>query len=379
MRVMTILGTRPEIIRLSRVIALLDRTCDHTLVHTGQNFDPRLSDQFFKELDVREPDEYLGLNSSKFGTQLGQLMSKAENLFLKYRPQKLLVLGDTNSGLVSIVAKRLGVQVYHMEAGNRCHDDRVPEEVNRRIIDHTSSILIPYTHRSKENLLDEGIPLDKIYVSGNPIYEVLRYFASQIESSAILDVLGLTESEYFLVTAHRAENVDHEDRLRELINSLVNLRRVFGKRVICSVHPRTRARIDDLAGTIATDELELIEPFGFFDFVKLEKSAFCLISDSGTVQEEACILGKPNVTIREVTERPETIEVGSNILAGVKSSDIEQAVRLVTNESGSWVPPAEYMVPDVSHTVSRIIVGHRVLDRHEQSWIDRSTSSDERS
>jgi UDP-N-acetylglucosamine 2-epimerase (non-hydrolysing) len=374
MKVMTVLGTRPEIIRLSRLIELLDRTCDHTLVHTGQNFDPRLSDLFFDEMGVRSPDEYLGINSTGFGDQLGQLFVKIEELFNRYRPEKLVVLGDTNSGLVSIVAKRMGIQVYHMEAGNRCYDDRVPEEVNRRIIDHSSSVLIPYTHRSKENLLAEGIAREKIFVSGNPIYEVLTHYESQIDSSTVLEDIGLQDSEYFLVTAHRAENVDQEDRLRTLVNSLANLQQTFGKRVVCSVHPRTRSKIDLMADKSSLEELELIEPFGFFDFVKLEKSAYCLISDSGTVQEEACIFGKPNVTIREVTERPETIEVGSNMLSGIESPAVEQAVRLVTSENVTWTPPAEYLATGVSNIVARIVFGYRSLDQNELAWIDDSSA-----
>ncbi|NQW17670.1 MAG: UDP-N-acetylglucosamine 2-epimerase (non-hydrolyzing) [Chloroflexi bacterium] len=372
MRVMTVLGTRPEIIRLSRLIEVLDKSCDHTLVHTGQNYDPLLSDLFFDELGVRRPDEYLGVKSHEFGEQLGQLFGKIEKLFKQYRPERLLVLGDTNSGLVAIIAKRLGIQVFHMEAGNRCYDDRVPEEVNRRIIDHSSTVLIPYTHRSKENLLAEGIARERIFVSGNPINEVLTHYAPSIDSSSIVDHLGLQESDYFLVTAHRSENVDQESRLRTLIDALANLQQVFGKRVVCSVHPRTRSRIDAVSDPLQTKELDLIEPLGLFDFVRLEKSAFCIITDSGTVQEEACIFGKPNVTIREVTERPETIEAGSNILSGIEPDAVESAARLVTDQIGSWNPPAEYLAEGVSQIVSRIVLGYRLLDRAEQTWLDDS-------
>lgn len=366
------LGTRPEIIRLSRLIEVLDKSCDHTLVHTGQNYDPLLSDLFFDELGVRRPDEYLGVKSHEFGEQLGQLFGKIEKLFKQYRPERLLVLGDTNSGLVAIIAKRLGIQVFHMEAGNRCYDDRVPEEVNRRIIDHSSTVLIPYTHRSKENLLAEGIARERIFVSGNPINEVLTHYAPSIDSSSIVDHLGLQESDYFLVTAHRSENVDQESRLRTLIDALANLQQVFGKRVVCSVHPRTRSRIDAVSDPLQTKELDLIEPLGLFDFVRLEKSAFCIITDSGTVQEEACIFGKPNVTIREVTERPETIEAGSNILSGIEPDAVESAARLVTDQIGSWNPPAEYLAEGVSQIVSRIVLGYRLLDRAEQTWLDDS-------
>ena len=374
MRVMTVLGTRPEIIRLSRIIPVLDKACEHTLVHTGQNYDPLLSDLFFDELGVRRPNEYLGVKSHEFGEQMGQLFGKIEMLFKQYRPERLVILGDTNSGLVSIIAKRLGIQVFHLEAGNRCYDDRVPEEVNRRIIDHSSTVLIPYTHRSKENLLAEGIARERIFISGNPIHEVLTHYAPRIDSSAILDTLGLQESDYFLVTAHRAENVDQESRLRTLIDALANLQQAFGKRVVCSVHPRTRSRIDALADPAQTNELDLIEPLGLFDFVRLEKSAFCIVTDSGTVQEEACIFGKPNVTIREVTERPETIEAGSNILSGIEPAAVESAARFVTDQIGSWTPPEEYLATGVSQIVSRIVLGYRLLDRAEQAWLDDSAT-----
>jgi len=371
---MTVLGTRPEIIRLSRIIEVLDESGEHTLVHTGQNYDPLLSDLFFDELGVRHPDEYLGVKSHEFGEQLGQLFGKIEKLFKKYRPERLVILGDTNSGLVAIIAKRLGIQVFHLEAGNRCYDDRVPEEVNRRIIDHSSTVLIPYTHRSKENLLAEGIARERIFVSGNPINEVLTHYAPNIDSSTILDTLGLNNSDYFLVTAHRSENVDQESRLRTLIDALANLQQVFGKRVVCSTHPRTRSRIDALADPAQTNELDLIEPLGLFDFVRLEKSAFCIITDSGTVQEEACIFGKPNVTIREVTERPETIEAGSNMLSGIEPASVENAARFVTSQIGTWKPPEEYLATGVSQIVSRIVLGYRLLDRAEQTWVDDSAA-----
>ncbi len=372
MKVMTVLGTRPEIIRLSRVIPMLDKYAEHTLVHTGQNYDPSLSDVFFKELGVRLPDAHLGVQAGGFGEQIGQILTRIESLFAEHRPERLLVLGDTNSGLVSIVAKRLGIQVFHMEAGNRCHDDRVPEEVNRRIIDHTSTVLMPYTHRSKENLLAEGIARHRIFVTGNPIKEVLDHYAPQIEASNALDRLGLEKGEFFLVTMHRAENVDDPSRLSDLMAALELLERSYGKRVVCSIHPRTRSKLADL-GYTAPSGIEMVEPLGFFDFVRLEQAAFCLVSDSGTVQEEACIFGIPNVTIREVTERPETIEAGSNILAGIEPRDVLAAVELVTNESRSWDPPAEYLASGVAATVVRILLGHRQVSPGEDGWAQGSS------
>ena len=368
MKVMTVLGTRPEIIRLSRLIPLLDQFADHTLVHTGQNYDPNLSEIFFDRLEVRNPDIYLGVRAEGFGEQIGQILTRIEPLFVKHRPDRLVVLGDTNSGLVSIVAKRLGIQVFHMEAGNRCYDDRVPEEINRRIIDHSSTVLLPYTHRSKENLLAEGIERRRIFVTGNPIKEVLDHNSQQIEASTVLDDLGLRENGYFLATMHRAENVDVPERLTDLMTAFEHLHKETGMRVILPLHPRTRSMLDQF--DIETDRqgVELIEPLGFFDFVRLEKSAFCLLSDSGTVQEEACIFGKPNVTIRDVTERPETIEAGSNILAGAEPRVILRAVEFVTSKQGPWEPPVEYLASQVAATVSRIVLGYQLPNPAEHAW-----------
>ena len=375
MRVMTVLGTRPEIIRLSRLIPLLDELCDHTLVHTGQNYDPRLSELFFSDLGVREPDVYLGVRADGFGEQIGQILTGIETQFIERRPERVLILGDTNSGLVSLVAKRMGFQVFHMEAGNRCYDDRVPEEVNRRVIDHSSTVLLPYTHRSKENLLAEGIQRERIFVTGNPIKEVLDHYTPQVKASSILNDLGLESGEFFLATMHRAENVDDDGRLRTLMSALAGLHKFRGKRVICSVHPRTRSKLEGLSDAPDMTGVELLEPFGFFDFVHLEQEAFCVISDSGTVQEEACIFGTPNVTIRDVTERPETIEAGSNILAGIESDSVLQAVNMVTSQDVTWTPPAEYMADGVAQIVSRIVLGHHNLDRAETQWRDSSGAS----
>lgn len=369
MKVITVVGTRPEIIRLSLVIKLLDQYAEHLFVHTGQNYDDRLSGLFFRELEVRDPDIYLGVRGSSFGDQVGQILARCEPLFLEYKPDRLLILGDTNSGLTAIVARRLGIPVYHMEAGNRCYDDRVPEEINRRIIDHSSSVLMPYTNRSKENLLREGFPSDRVYVIGNPINEVINYYRDRISASRALEALGVEDGRYFLVTMHRAENVDVEQRLRNLINALALLHQEYGYPVICSLHPRTRSKVERFGVDINREGLRFMEPFGFFDFIKLELSAFCLLSDSGTVQEEACIFGIPNVTIRDVTERPETLECGSNILAGCKPEEIQRAVALVTQHKGAWQPPPEYLARNVSQTVARIVLGYRVPDLAEQKWL----------
>lgn len=361
MKIMTILGTRPEIIRLSLVIHQLDQhASSHILVHTGQNYDDRLNGLFFREMSVREPDVYLGVRGATIGEQIGQILTQCEALLREHKPDRLLILGDTNSGLSAIVARRLGIPVYHMEAGNRCYDDRVPEEVNRRIIDHSSNVLMPYTNRSRENLLREGVESNRIFVTGNPIKEVIDHYAPQIAASKVLDELGLKERQFFVVTMHRAENVDVEERLRNVLDALVRLHQQYRYPIVCSLHPRTRARVQEFAIDLNHAGLNFVEPFGFFDFVRLEQSAFCLISDSGTVQEEACIFGVPNVTIRDVTERPETVECGANVLAGCDTERILRLVAMVTKSTSGWQPPAEYLARDVAATVCRILLSYRL-------------------
>jgi UDP-N-acetylglucosamine 2-epimerase (non-hydrolysing) len=316
LKVMTVLGTRPEIIRLSLVIDLLDRCAEHVLVHTGQNYDERLDRIFFDELGVRPPDLNLGVRGAGFGDQMGQILARIEPVFLEHRPDRLLILGDTNSGLTALVARRLGIPVYHMEAGNRCYDDRVPEEVNRRTIDHASSVLLPYTQRSRENLLREGFANDRVVVTGNPIKQVIDHHAASVEASGVLDEMDLRPREFFLATMHRAENVDRADKLGALVGALERLAAEYGYPVVCSLHPRTRSKLDRFGIDAERPGVRFVPPLGLFDFIRLERDAFCVLSDSGTVQEEACLFGVPNVTIREVTERPETVECGSNFLAG---------------------------------------------------------------
>jgi len=358
MKVMTVLGTRPEIIRLSLIIKKLDQYCDHILVHTGQNFDDSLSLVFFSELDLREPNYYLGVRGDSFGEQIGQIITEVEKVILREKPDRLLILGDTNSGLAAIVAKRMGISVFHMEAGNRCFDDRVPEEVNRRIIDHCSTILLPYTHRSKENLLNEGIANEVIYVTGNPIYEVIEHYSEKIESSEILDKLNVQPQKYFLVTMHRAENVDNEDRLKDLLTGLDKISGKYTLPVICSLHPRTKSKIEQFNLKTNNKNVRFSVPFGFFDFVALEKNALCVITDSGTVQEECCIFKVPNITIRDVTERPETIESGSNMLTGASPDLMLKSVDIVLHEKSEWNPPSEYVEKDVSSKIVKIILGY---------------------
>jgi UDP-N-acetylglucosamine 2-epimerase (non-hydrolysing) len=360
LKVLTILGTRPEIIRLSRIIPRLDALGSHVVVHTGQNYDATLDEIFFRDLGVRKPDHYLGARGS-FGAQIGTIISGMEEIFAKERPDRFLVLGDTNSSLAAIAAKRMGIPVYHMEAGNRCYDDRVPEEVNRRIIDHCSDVLLPYTMNSKQNLLREGIPSERILVTGNPIWEVIRHYDAGIQASTIVNRLGLRQDGYFLVTMHRAENVDLPERLTQLTEALRRIQSEFALPVIISTHPRTRARMAQFGLPTDDPNLRFLEPFGFFDFVTLEKHARCVLSDSGTVQEECSILRVPNVTIRDVTERPETLECGSNILTGADPDLVLACTRLALSSARDWNPPAEYVRENVAETVVRIVTGFRLL------------------
>jgi UDP-N-acetylglucosamine 2-epimerase (non-hydrolysing) len=369
MKIMTIVGTRPEIIRLSRVIDLLDRRAgSHILVHTGQNYDKRLNELFFDELKVRKPDINMGVRGQGFADQVGKILARSEELFREHRPDRLLVLGDTNSGLTALVARRLGIPVYHMEAGNRCYDDRVPEEVNRRVIDQCSTVLMPYTERSRQNLLAEGFPGNRVYVTGNPIGEVIAHYAGDIASSGALRDLGVVKGHYILVTMHRAENVDDPHRLRALVEALAALHRAHGHPVVCSFHPRTRARVEAFGVDIRHAGLDFVPPLGFFDFVRLEQDAFCVLSDSGTVQEEACIFQTPNVTIRDVTERPETLEGGSNVLAGADPATIVEMVEMVTRGTRPWRVPPEYQAANVADTVVRLVLGYRIPDAAEVEW-----------
>jgi UDP-N-acetylglucosamine 2-epimerase (non-hydrolysing) len=358
MKIMTVLGTRPEIIRLSRVIPLLDQLCEHRLVHTGQNFDPNLSDIFFQQLGIRSPDDYLDVRADSMGKQIGEILSRGEQILLTHKPDRLLLLGDTNSALIAIVAKRLGIPVFHMEAGNRCYDDRVPEETNRRIIDHCSSILMPYTERSRENLLREGIPSQNIYVTGNPIFEVLQYYEDAMKATTIMSTLAVEPRGYFLVTVHRAENVDNKDRLEKLVNGLKALYMKYKLPIICSLHPRTKSKLLQFGLEVEEHNLRFCEPLSFFDFVTLERNAFCVLSDSGTVQEECAIFKVPNVTLRDVTERPETLECGSNMLSGVETDSIMSCVNTVVSQPHTWIAPFEYTVEDVRSKIAKMLLGY---------------------
>lgn len=360
---MTVFGTRPELIRLSLVLKILDQHCDHITVHTGQNYHESLSDIFVRDLEIRTPDVNLGVRANGFADQAAQILKGVDDAISEHRPDKVLILGDTNSALSAIVCARRGIPVFHMEAGNRCFDDRVPEEVNRRIIDHSSTILLPYTNRSKENLVAEGISRDRIYVTGNPIFEVLESFAGKIDGSSALETLNVAEKGFFLATVHRAENVDVPDRLRSIFKGLGAVASKHEKEILLSVHPRTAQRLAE-SGISVDPRIRLLEPLGFFDFVKLEKNAFAVLTDSGTVQEECSIFNVPNVTVRDVTERPETLECGSNIVSGADAGSIARAVDLAISLGCGWTAPPEYLQRNPSHVVAKIVLGYTSLRRH---------------
>lgn len=357
---MTIVGTRPEIIRLSRVIPLLDAQSDHVLVHTGQNFVPELSDVFFTELGVRPPDRHLGIRAPSFARQIALILERVDEALAELEPDRVVILGDTNSGLAAVVAARRRIPVFHLEAGNRCYDDRVPEELNRRVIDHSSTVLMPYTQRSMENLCREGIERDRIFVVGNPIQEVLLAYADRIDRSDVLQRLGLRSQRYLVATMHRAENVDEPRRLLRLLTGFDRLIRELSLEVVWAVHPRTSERLDALSFT-PDPRLRVVSALGFIDFVRLEREAACVITDSGTVQEECCLLHVPNVTIRDVTERPETVEVGSNILAGSEPEDLLRATALARALPRTWEAPAEYRVANASTAIVKIVLGRLSL------------------
>lgn len=360
MKILTIAGTRPELIRLSIIIEKLDNLVDHIFVYTNQNYDYNLSVRFFEELKIRKPNYYFNNEGISFGGFFGNAIINFENIIKKEIPDKILILGDTNSGLLSIVAEKYGIPIYHMEAGNRCYDNRLPEETNRKIIDSVSTYNLPYTENSKQNLLKEGFHKNFVFKTGNPIYEVLNKYEKEIDNSNILNELGIVSnisndaSDFALCTFHRSENVDNKDSLVNIINSINSISKKI--RVVVSLHPRTKNKMG-LFNLSINNNITILDPLGFFSFVKLEKNAKVVISDSGTVQEECCIFGVPALTIRETTERQETIECGSNILCGTKFENITESFDIICNRNVFWNPPSDYLIPNVSDIVINILIG----------------------
>lgn len=359
MKVITILGTRPEIIRLSQVIRLLDRHVQHVLVHTGQNSDFELNDVFFRDLAVRPPDHYLGINRQSVGRILGEVLIKTEEILLQERPDAVLILGDTNSAFGAVIAKRLKIPVYHMEAGNRCFDMNVPEEINRRIIDHISDFNLVYTEHARRNLIAEGIHPRKVYLTGSPMREVLEANRSHFQNSTILEQLKISRDQYLLVSMHRADNVDVPERLDALLELLDKLAERYGLPVIVSTHPRTRQRLDTTQRS-SHPLVRFLKPFGFHDYIRLQQDAFCTLSDSGTISEEASILGFPAVTMRMAIERPEAMDSGHIVLTGLNVETILNAVEFVTSHreyDREHRIPEEYEVRNTSHRVVKLILG----------------------
>jgi UDP-N-acetyl-L-fucosamine synthase len=361
MKVMTIVGTRPEIIKLCRVIWVLDRHVRHVLVHTGQNHDYELNQVFFDQLEIRKPDHFLNAVGADLGGTLGNILARAYDVLALERPNALLVLGDTNSCLAVIVAKRLKIPIFHMEAGNRCFDQRVPEELNRKIVDHISDINLTYSDHAREYLLREGLPPDRVIKTGSPMSEVLSAYRSSIDQSDILTRLALTPGDYFVVSAHREENVDSDRHFQQLIDMLGGVADTYGKRIIFSVHPRTRGRIN-AANIMLPSVIELHKPFGFFDYVNLQCHAWAVISDSGTITEESSILNFPAVNIREAHERPEGMEEGAVIMTGLDRERVLQALSILEKQprgaQRTLRTVRDYDVPNVSEKVLRIILSY---------------------
>ena len=327
LKVVTIVGTRPEIIRLSRLIPKLDEFTDHVLVHTGQNYDRQLNEVFFEDLELRQPDYYLKVDTSSFGTVMGDTLKKSEEVFLKERPDAVMILGDTNSAIAAVIAERMHIPVYHMEAGNRSFDNNVPEELNRRMVDHVATFNLPYNDYSMRNLLSEGIHPRFIHKTGSPIREIYEHYRGKVSASDVVERLGLAKGKYFLVSLHRQENVDSEGRLSLALNTLLSIRQTWELPILVSTHPRTRKRleslsIDSLPGFI------FHEPFGYFDYNKLQLEAKCVISDSGTISEESSIMGFPAVTLRDSMERPEALGQAGLVIAPIGSAEVASAVEL---------------------------------------------------
>ena len=353
-KVVTVVGTRPEIIRLSRLIPKLDEYTNHIFVHTGQNSDPKLNDVFFEDLELRQPDYYLNVDTSSMGSVMGDTIKKSEALFLKEKPDAVMILGDTNSAVAAIVAERMHIPVYHMEAGNRSFDANVPEELNRKLVDHVASFNLPYNDYSLRNLLAEGIHPRKICITGSPIKEIYEHYKGKIAKSNVLTGLGLKKDGYFLVSVHRQENVDLPERLEKVVQCLISVRDTWGLPVLVSTHPRTKARLEGL-GLSNIDGVNFHEPFGYLDYNQLQINAKCVISDSGTISEESALLGFPAVSLRDSIERPESLDAGSMILTGLDPNNLVESIALQLETSSSEDLPRGYENGDFSSRVVKFL------------------------
>jgi len=358
LKVMTVVGTRPEIIRLSRIIEKLDAHCDHTLVHTGQNYDYELNEVFFGELSIRKPDVFLGAAESTPAQTIGKIISSIDSVFQDYQPEAILILGDTNSSLAVIPAKRRKIPIFHMEAGNRCFDVGVPEEINRKIVDHISDINLTYSSIAREYLLREGLAPDQIIKIGSPMNEVISHYLPKIECSNVLEKLGLEQGKYFLVSVHREENVDSKVKMNQLIELINTLAEKFKFPIIFSTHPRTRARLEEIKARI-NPLVSFLKPFGFLDYIKLQNLAYCVLSDSGTITEESSIMNFPALNLRDVNERPEGFEEAAVMMVGMSIDRVMQGLDILQGQSRGGLRNlnlvSDYSPDNVSDKVVRII------------------------
>jgi UDP-N-acetylglucosamine 2-epimerase len=371
--IVTVVGTRPEIIRLSRVIAKLDETVNHIFVHTGQNYDPKLNDIFFEELKVRKPDYFLGVDTSSLGAVMGDTLKKIEEVFLEHKPDGIAILGDTNSAVAALLAKRMHIPVYHMEAGNRSFDENVPEESNRRMVDHVSDFNMPYNSYSYENLRNEGIHPRRLLKTGSPMREIIEHYRADIEASNVLTDLGLNKGGYFLVSAHRQENVDNPSRLSDLLETLKAIHEEWEIPVMVSTHPRTRKQLENLPGFVKTPGVIFHEPFGFMAYNKLQLNALAVISDSGTISEESSIQGFPAITIRDSMERPEALEVAGVVMTGLKRDNVIAGLKevIANPPKADRTLPEGYEVQNFAERVVRFILS-TASRHHEWAGIRRS-------
>jgi UDP-N-acetylglucosamine 2-epimerase (non-hydrolysing) len=365
LKIATILGTRPEIIRLSRTINLIDQHLNQIIIHTGQNYDYELNEIFWNELEIRKPNYFLSVDTSSLGATVGDIMRKTEEVLRKEKPDALLVLGDTNSCLSAYIAKRMHIPIFHMEAGNRCFDQNVPEETNRKIIDHIADFNLVYTEHARRHLISEGLPHRRIYLTGSPMKEVLDFYMPKIKASNILHKLQLQKNEYFVVSTHREENVDNAENLKNILAALNKIGEKYALPIIVTTHPRTRKRIDALKNFHFHPSIQFMKAFGFFDYIKLQKEAKCVLSDSGTISEEASILSFPAISLRQSMERPEAQDNGNIILSGFDVDIILQSIEICLKEKqeidGFADMPSDYAISNTSWRVLKLIIGNSKL------------------
>lgn len=376
LKVLTIVGTRPEIIRLSRVMSLLDEHVNHLIAHTGQNYDYELNEIFYKDLQLRLPDFYLNVDITSLEASIGDIIRKSGELMRQEKPDALLVLGDTNSCLSAYIARRLHIPIFHMEAGNRCFDFNVPEEINRRIIDHIADFNLVYTEHARRHLISEGLPHRRIYLTGSPMFEVLKYYRPQIESSKIVERLKLKAHNYFIVSTHREENVDNPDNLKRIISILNRLCEDYKMPVILSTHPRTRKRLESVIDLKINPLIQFLKPFGFTEYINLQMNARCTISDSGTISEESAILNFPAISLRNSMERPEAQDAGTIILTGFDLDNVLSSIKITISEHNNNISkhiPNDYQVPDTSWRVLKLVQGLSSLSNNWQGIITQES------